>query len=436
MSITAPAHGYSYARPSGLSDGRLGLSTSGGRTAKGPAARPHFFSGVVTRPAPAAAALLAVADVATTRYHRPGGASRDPVVTCNGDRLRLEAFSGCGGVYARLDLLAGALDGDVHDLGTTNVDVNPPLRTALARVGAGDPLHFAVGADELVVTTGDGAAVEKKVPLPDRWLRGFAEVQVITAGFDPRAELRGPEAVRFVRSLRSGGAPWFVPAGRTLRPAARPVPGAVCAAAPERLRTMLPLLRFATALRAYGPPAPDGPAASVWELELPGMRYVLALSPEVHRGFSGEGAVLDALAGDDTADDADLVGALLAFEPRLDTDVLAERSGLPANRVRAALTCLGTAGRVGFDAAEAAYFHRELPYDGTRVTALNPRLRAARELAASVRFATDGTALVPGSEREHRVRETSCTCEWWTRHGGGRGPCKHVLAVRLAGEAR
>ncbi len=75
---------------------------------------------------------------------------RDPVVTCNGDRLRFESFSACGGVYARLDVLQEALDGDVVELGTTNVDVNVPLRKALARVGGNDPLHLAVGDDEVV----------------------------------------------------------------------------------------------------------------------------------------------------------------------------------------------------------------------------------------------------------------------------------------------
>ncbi|MFC7110966.1 hypothetical protein ACFQQB_67560 [Nonomuraea rubra] len=86
---------------------------------------------MVTQAAPAAASLLGVADVALARYHQPQsrpGWVRDPVVTCNGDRLRFESFSACGGVYARLDLLNGALDGEVFDRGTTNVDVNAPLR--------------------------------------------------------------------------------------------------------------------------------------------------------------------------------------------------------------------------------------------------------------------------------------------------------------------
>ncbi|MBA9004694.1 DprA-like winged helix domain-containing protein [Thermomonospora cellulosilytica] len=440
------AQTYAYSRPSGLTGDLLGLSTSGGTTEAGPQAHPHFFSGLLTQAAPAAAGLLALADVAQARYHQPRPtAMRDPVVTCNGDRLRMESFSACCGVYARLDVLEGALDGEVVARGTTNVDVNGPLREALARVGGSDPLHLAVGADELAVTTLDGAVVEKKVPLPQRWLRGFAEVQVIASGFDLRAELGRNEAVRFLRGLprQPNLVLWAAPAGRSLRTASRAVPGAVCLAGPHRLATLLPLLRFARALRVYGPPVATGsaPVASAWELELPGMRYVLTLSPEVYRGFSGEGAVLDALATDEAADDADLVGALLAFEPRVEPDLLAERSGLPIDRVRAALTQLGTSGRVGYDTAEAAHFHRELPYDPDQVAAMNPRLRAARALVdeGAVRFTEPGLAVVTSDGRPRQVRfdgdRVSCTCPWWADHRGSRGPCKHALAATLARRA-
>jgi hypothetical protein len=34
-----------------------------------------------------------------------------------------------------------------------------------------------VGHDQVQVTTLEGSAVERKVPLPERWLKGFAEVQ-------------------------------------------------------------------------------------------------------------------------------------------------------------------------------------------------------------------------------------------------------------------
>ncbi|MEV4804433.1 SWIM zinc finger family protein [Nonomuraea sp. NPDC049421] len=436
--MTAATQAYTYAAPSSLVDGHLGLATSGGRALSGPALAPRFFSGVVTQAAPAAAALLGVADVALARYHQPQsrpGWVRDPVVTCNGDRLRFESFSACGGVYARLDLLGGALDGEVFDRGTTNVDVNAPLREALARIGARDPLHLGVGLDELVVTTGDGAVVEKKVPLPERWLRGFAEVQVIASGMDQRGELAGMAAVRFLRGLPKRGTLWVTQAGRELKASERQMPGSVRLAGPHRLATLLPLLRFAKTLRVYG--AADA-ASSAWELELPGMRYTLTLSPEGWRGFSGEGAVLHDLATDEAENDADVVGMLLNFEPEVEIGLLADRAGIPADRVRAALTQLGVAGRVGYDLAEAAHFHRELPYDKDNVLLLNPRLAKARKLAEAGAVRLEGelaTVRTSGGERRVSLTDGSCTCEWWWDHRGSRGPCKHVLAARIVARA-
>lgn len=350
----------------------LALETSGGATPAGEVANPRFFSGFLTAPAAAATALLAVADVAAARYYRPSAnASLDPVVTADGDRLRLESFSGCCGVYARLDVLASGLDGDDVGHGTTNVDVNLPLRRALAGLGGLDPLHLAVGPEELTVKTFDGEFAEKKVPLPERWLRGFAEAQALAAGLALRAEVPAVEAAAVLRALpRPTRRPdartsrWVVPAGRTLRPTTRPAPGAVCLPGPERLLTLQTVLRHATTVRVYAPTAPaaaDGAAAVAWEVELPGMRLTLMLSQSASRGFSGEGAVLHDLATGRAAADAERVAELLAWEPRIDVAELSRQAGLPACRVRAALTMLGTSGQIGYDLAEEAYFHRHLP---------------------------------------------------------------------------
>jgi hypothetical protein len=445
---------YAYVRPSQISgDGLLGLETSGGvntlSTPDEPAAHPRFFAGWMAEAEPAAAALLGLANVAAAHYYRrsPSG-FRDPVVTCDGERLRFESFSACCGVYARLDVLPEGLDGAWLARGTTNVDINDGLRFALARVRGADPLRLGIGPDGLEAATLDGVQVERKVPLPGRWLRGFAQVQAMTSGFEPRASLPAAEASRFLRGVpaTSRGVLWAIPAGRSLRLTTRPVPGAVCLPGTERLKELLALLRFGGALTVYGPALPASaalPAASCWQLDLPGMRMTLTLSPEASRGFSGEGAVLTALAGEDVSDDAETVGRLLDYQGRIDPDALADQSGLSRDRVRAALSLLGTSGRVGFDAAQAAFFHRELPYDAARAMRDNPRLAAAQALVdagavlrkgdISIVSCDDGAAAAGGG---HQVRFTgddqaSCTCVWWMRNHGGRGPCKHVLAAQL-----
>jgi hypothetical protein len=436
---------YRYGRASTYDPARahLDLATSGGRTARGPALRPRFFSGFFTQPQVAAEAVRALARVAASRYQDlpTPTTSRDPVVTCDGEGLRFEAFSACGGVYARADVLAAGLDGEVFERGTTNVDVGEPLRRLLAGVRGDGVLHVAVGSDEVVFTEPERAVVERRVPLPARWLRGFAESQQIASTFEPRLEVPAADAARFLRTAsgpRDVG--WVLPAGRGLRLSGRASAQAAYLSSGRRLESMLPLLRFASRMRAYGPAAtPElDSAPSAWELELPGLRFTVLLSPASNRGLSGEGSVLDALATDDVTGDADAVHAELSFQPRLDLDALASATGRPAARVRGALTGLAVSGRVGYDLSAASYFHRELPYDVAALEALNPRLRAARALVAgsAVRLSGPALAEVSSSERTYRVRsaaagDTSCTCTWWTSHRGQRGPCKHVLAVAI-----
>jgi hypothetical protein len=448
--VTATEQMYQYARPSQLVSGADGdavlLATSGGASPDGPLLSPRFFDGFIGYAEQTAVALRACARVARTRFYTPMGALAailaDPVVTSNGDRLRFESFSSCCGVYSRLDLLPGALDGAVLGTGTTNVDFGPGIRQALAQVGGLDPVRLSVGADDVTLETLDGEAVERRVPLPRRWLKGFAEVQLAAAGMTVAAELDRAAARSFLRELPRTwrGPAWAVPAGRGLRISPRGGPGGVCAAGPDRLRTAAePLTRFVTGLRVYGTARTDGlPGPSAWELALDDARFWLVLSPEVSRGFSGEGAVLPGLADEQSGLDAEVIAALLAWEPRIDVGRLAAEAAVPGSRVTRALGWLGAAGRVGYDLADGCYFHRELPYDPGVFEAMHPRLADARNLVrrGAVTVTADGVIVSSGGISYQVTGDADgdprCTCAWWGRHRGSRGPCKHVLAARLA----
>ena len=449
------AYQYSYRSASSLTADRLDLQTTALPAGVVDERTGPFFVGFARHPAVLAAGVLAVSAVARARYFQPApSAVRDPVISSDGHVVRLESFSDCCGVHARLDLLPESLDGSVAGRGTTNVDVNEPLRRALARVGDDGLLHLAVGSDELAVTTGEGAVIERRVPLPPRWLRGFAEVQVITSGFEPKVDLGRGATAAFLGALpstsRASGATWWMPSAGGLRPTSRPGPGAICLAGPQRLDTLRTVLRHATGLRVHGPAVNAGspPVASSWQVDLPGARLTVTVSPEVRRGFSGEGSVLGALAEPGAEDAAETVLALLEDSPDVEAADLAERCELRADQIRAALVWLGASGQVGYDVAQARYFPRQLPYRADAAERANPRLRNARALVAAgqVRFsdATDGDGDGDGDDRlatvtvgdwVHRVRrhqgQLSCTCPWYAAYGTSRGPCKHALAVRL-----
>ena len=83
------------------------------------------------------------------------------------------------------------------------------------------------------------------------------------------------------------------------------------------------------------------------------------------------------------------------------------------------------------------YFHRDLPFDRSALDEMQPRMKAAEALHAigAVEVADAENALVVSGDTTYSVRtdaeSTSCTCLWFAKHRGERGPCKHVLAVQL-----
>ena len=450
---------YRYPQPSHLEQSqgqaRLALTSSGDAEE-----HPFFFSGTVKHPAVVAQGLLLLARVARTRFYVPPNAlaavlrAADPVITATDQGLRLESFSACCGVYARLDVDAAALDITQLRSGVTNVDVNPPLRQALAALVPGNSLKLDVGADQLQVRAGEQRVIEEKVLLPGRWLKGFAETQMLCSQMTLRHELTGASLRQFVQALPRSSVTRSVMwatgtmgadgGTRALRLASSPALGAVCLAGPERLRVIEPLLRFATALRAYGPAVEptSPPLPSAWVLELPGARLTLALSPEKARGFSGEGALLHLIATGDAQEDADFIASLLNLEARIDIADLAHRALLPESQVNAALAVLASSGQVGFDLHSGCFFHRPLPLQPELLLSLHPRLAEAHKLVAqtAVTSKSAGRFEVQSGLQRYEVQQIAateqaaqyrCNCPWFIKYQGLRGPCKHVLAVRI-----
>ncbi|MEV4815377.1 SWIM zinc finger family protein [Micromonospora tulbaghiae] len=78
-----------------------------------------------------------------------------------------------------------------------------------------------------------------------------------------------------------------------------------------------------------------------------------------------------------------------------------------------------------------------MPYDAGRAERDNPRLVGARALVERGAVERDGeNATVRTDAETYRVRRHpdgaySCSCRWWARHRGQRGPCRHALAVSM-----
>ncbi|MDO5672421.1 MAG: SWIM zinc finger family protein [Actinomycetaceae bacterium] len=456
-------------------DDRLALGLAPALTPQGLQTSPSFFHGFAAHPQVIARALVVLSEITATRYFQFVTTDlRDPVLSAHGDRLRAEVFSACNSVYASLEVFGTGLDGGDIGFGTTNVDINAQTRTMLNNISQNELMHLNVGTSGLTVSTVEVSALERPVQMPARWVRALGNASDMHQDLRPVFQVQAPAARAFLASLPPASAQkragWLIPEKNTIRvaPAKPPKATGVWVAGLQRLSALKRLLPHVMGLSAFGTADPldaGGTGAVAIALDLPHARVTLGLTDVEWRGFSGEGALLESLATPDVVDNADLLSALLAFDAHIDTGRLARESGLTNPQVTQALAVLASSGRVGWEINEGQYFHRELPQDNTLVTKDNPRLVSARKLVEdgqvrrvegatnewivasgsksagskeyTVRVGTNSTNSANNANNETPLEQAQCTCTWYLKHGTGRGPCKHVLAVVLTlGESR
>jgi hypothetical protein len=435
---------YPFASEMGPLEHGLGLRLA---TCGAAQEHPYFFDGRLREPRTIADMLLVLSQVVRTHFFLPRPANRDPVVTSSEALIRFEGFSGCCGVYARADLSSHAFDAEIQRRGTTNVDFNDGMRAALLRIRDADEVRLSVGAGELALQHGEESVVEKKVKLPVRWIKGFSEVQAYQPSLKLTMEVPVAEARQFLRSLPRGGGPkqacYLAPVGRALRLSTRPSPHAVRVTGTDRLRVIEPLLKAARGVRIW---ADDVAGTCAWEIVFAVGRFLLLVSPDVFRGFSGEGQVLQTLAAGISEDTLRIVRSHLNWQADLDSAAVARNTGLSGEEVDDALAILGARGLAGYDITTGRYFHRELPFDLEQVESLQPRLQGARKLLDANRVKVlerlserEVDVAVGGTDVTHHVRlrpeGDRCTCPWLSKHQGQRGPCKHILAARMMVES-
>lgn len=149
---------------------------------------PCFFWGRLADPYTTARCLIALSNVVQSSFSLSPfelAKLKDPIVTAGNEKIRFEGFSHCAGVYARVDVLPEGHDGEFLENGTTNVDFNQPMISALSRVGRQDKLLLAVGKKEISLQQeGQEKVIERKVPLPIKWIKGLTTVQVYLSQAD------------------------------------------------------------------------------------------------------------------------------------------------------------------------------------------------------------------------------------------------------------
>ena len=404
---------------------------------------PCFFTGEIVDSALTAKCLMTVSKVVRSSFAPIPVRLLDPIVTTGKEKMRFEGFSSCNGVYARLDILEQGLDGQFIASGTTNVDFNEPMINALNAVKKQELMLLAVGDNEVRIQTEKTDVVEKKVKLPERWLKGLTSVQLYMADMKEVFKLNKMQTIQFFNQIPKGKSTAVLYAsyiaGRLqLSPIAKP--HSIRIGGIERLRLLEGLLPFIDVMCLYQ--ADDGESLAV-QLYMGHLRMTLAISPDYYRGFSGEGNVLDKLT-DIPVEFIYAFNHLLKSNETFDPTLLSFEYDLDFATTEQMTASLSAMGLLGFDLEGYQHYYRRLPFKMDRILSLNPRLKNAKKLSNSQdvqlikNTPTELEARVTGTDVTHTVLikhgKPQCTCQWFAKHQTKRGLCKHILSVKMMTE--
>jgi hypothetical protein len=419
----------------------------------------------------------------------------DPIITVHPDRVFFEAFSNDLSTYGLVIAERGLFEpeGEVGH-GTTNVDFTSWLWQALADMRSSRETWFHIGpAGFQVQTEGAGGRLEKKVDIPDGWVRGFLQLQAAMALPGTRALARPVDllaAIRFLRRNKAKTSPRslryeFEP-GQEVRLVIEPWDEVVPLKGTEhnyeeqrvirtwgrkRLRLLEPLLPYADSVEIYlkGRALP-----SFYAVRLPGITFLLGLSGWTANQWTGTGG-FDLLADDAPAAPRLFSRGLKLLQKQYAVSVegLAKKLDIPRAAANGVLMRLCRQGRAVYDVQRREFRHRELfdtPVDEEKLFPPDPRRERSRELIAARQVRVEGCTVqetrktqkvkTPAGEQvreifyrdwhvtgtgeglpvEIVVKDTGqviygkCGCDFFREHLLNQGPCAHMIALAKLSE--
>lgn len=403
----------------------------------------------------------------------------DPVITVHPQRLLFEAFSQDESSYCAVSVGHGVFDrtGDMA-CGTTNIDYSASLYEEFQKIRDYKATRFAVDPAGFTVATGDDPAFhEEKIDLPDSWVRGFLQVSSamalpatvvelhpmdlhgICARLRQQRERAGPRSLRFELAPEQPARLVFEPWGHELvarrsslggEPLTQPV--AIRVWGRRRLLTLERLIALATRVRVHllGSGMP-----SFWVVELGEVTVTLGLSGWTANDWSNAGR-FHLLQPRQEVSDAHKHAVAQALQEAWTAtpQQLAARTGLPQSDVRAALGLWVQAGRAVVDLPGACFAWRELareplPLAQLRFASEEEERALALAQARGSRVTEvrrgEGRIVITGTVRDKKaertprlaldtdeqLREGECSCNFYQQNKLRRGPCAHMLALRL-----
>jgi hypothetical protein len=367
---------------------------------------------------------------------------RDPIVSIGNGELRFESFSSCNSVYARMDVFKDGIDGEFIRTGCTNVDFNDLTVRAFNSVSRNEKLVMGIGSKVLKIITEKISSSEKKVSLPDRWIRGLGNVQVYLSQMELAFRLNKIEALQLFKNVpktpvkeyyylyKNGNSYNFSPVTKS---------NSLKIGGIHRFNLFENLLIFTEFVSFYKNEDEQSMAVI---LDFKDIQMLFLFSDNVFRGFSGEGKNNENLI--QQIPDEWLIGINNFFRTNeiFNPAMVSIEHDIQFRTMDTMQSSLSSMGLLGYDLNLHNYFYRKLPFKLSRLKSLNPRVQNALKLVnrdevriqhrdensvkAEVKGTSDIVHTVIGNQNIYK-----CTCTWFTIHHTERGLCKHILAVKI-----
>jgi hypothetical protein len=402
----------------------------------------------------------------------------DPVITVHPDELFFECFSQDESSYGRLGASYEVFQGiGEFSCGTTNIDYSAALYDEFQKIRSYKTTRFEVepsGFD--IQTTGEEAYKEVKIDLPDSWVRGFLQVSsamsLPTTSFDLHPmdihnlcfvlrchkERHGPRSMRYHLTpdepVKVVFEPWDteVVCARSIYRGADPDMIRIWGRRRIHiLERLIPIAqRFTVHLLGTGMP-------SFYIADLGDMSFTLGLSGWTANDWSRAGN-FDLMAPRAEVDEftKQVIFAALKEDWVSTPDALAGRLSLNRAAVLGALSAYTQAGRAIYDLNKRLYRARELsrePLPLEQLRFANPREQSATRFLAQNAVTvtitdvdTAGRLTLQGQvkdkdttfkpsltiDEDQRLLRAECSCNWHQQNKLYKGPCEHILALRMA----
>jgi len=399
----------------------------------------------------------------------------DPIVSVQKEATYFEAFSRDESVYAKVTLPHSALKmTEKPALGTTNIDFSIPLEREFSRARSYRPLTLTVGQQSVALGTESSGIVEKKIDLPESWVRGLVEVQAalpltqhifeidplllsaVLAQLESKKERRGPRALRIVANngepVKAVLQPWDISFPLTLTPWSGKQDFDIKVWGRRRLRALVPVLPNATqvtvSLIADGMP-------TFWSVTIGEIDLTLGLSGWTSQDWASK-ARFSALSPTSSVTEEMAAKALDALKKLTcaSPETFAVELGVKPAVASTYLQKLTLIGAAMYDRNTGQYLHRQLfPQldlsrndDSSReerfgVSLSNEsavtisstiRVRDTKEYRAIVSSAKEENSVIVTKDEDLRVTYAQCNCSFFNFNKLKLGPCRHIVATSLA----